>query len=203
MSGFAPKSEARCAFVLLAAGQGARFGPGKLLADLAGRPVWRWAIESALEAGLEDLHVVTNDPRIADDCKAAGWSVHGNPTARQGIASSLAIAAQATRHAQRTVIALADMPFVEPRHFGRLASGQGVHFTRHLDGRPGVPAGFPAPARDRLLLLEGDRGAASLDWPDASTVEPPTCDSLFDIDTPDSLRQAQEIALRRRQAASR
>jgi molybdenum cofactor cytidylyltransferase len=203
MSGSAPGSERCCAFVLLAAGQGARFGPGKLLADLAGQPVWRWALGNALDAGFDDLHVVTNDPRIANGSEAAGATVHANPMARHGIASSIAVAANATRHAERTIIALADMPFVESGHLRLLASGQGVIFTRHPDGRSGVPAGFPRTACERLLVLERDRGAASLDWPDAAAIDPRSAESLIDVDTPDRLRQAQAIALRLRRAASR
>ncbi|MCT2557488.1 NTP transferase domain-containing protein [Tsuneonella sp. YG55] len=203
MSAFAPAPEGRCAFALLAAGEGARFGPGKLHADLDGRPLWRWAIESGVEAGFAALHVVTNDARIAAESAAAGWIVHASPDALRGIAASIRIAAHATRDAERTILALADMPFVEPGHFRRLAAHPGVVFTRQADGRPGVPAGFPAAARERLMGIEGDRGAASLDWPGAEAIDPPTAESLFDVDTPVRLQRARAIALRRRREACR
>ncbi|MGN3974328.1 nucleotidyltransferase family protein [Tsuneonella sp. SYSU-LHT278] len=202
-SGSVPRLEQPCAFVLLAAGRGSRFGGGKLLADLAGWPVWRWALESARQAGFADLHVVTNDPLVAAGSEAVRATVHPNPAADQGIASSIAVAVEAGRRARRIVIALADMPFVEPAHLGRLARGPGAVFTGYSGGRSGVPAGFPRSDYEKLLSLNGDRGAATLDWPDAAVVRPRSVQSLIDIDTPESLRQAQAEAFRRRREASR
>ncbi len=191
------RSGGRCAYALLAAGRGMRFGKDKLLADLAGKPLWRWAIDAAVEAGFDELHVVTNDRAIAAECDASGWSVHANPRAASGMASSIAVAARATASADRTVIALADMPFVEAAHLQRLARAGRVAFTRYPDGAHGVPAGFPKAARDRLLALEGNRGAGSLDWSCPAVIEPPSPASLIDVDTLSRLDAAQGVALRR------
>ncbi len=197
MSAFDARSDRSCAFALLAAGSGARFGGGKLLAELGGKPLWRWAIDAAVEARFGELHVVTNDRVIAAECETSGWSVHANLRAASGMASSIAVAAEATVSAERTVLALADMPFVDADHLRRLAQAGEVAFTRYPDGSHGVPAGFPKAARERLLALEGNRGAGSLEWIGAKAIEPSSPESLIDIDTPARLEAAQEVALRR------
>lgn len=201
MSGSALPSD--YAFVLLAAGRGARFGEGKLMAELCGKPLCRWALDSALTAGFEVIHVVSNDPQIAAACEGSGVNFHSNPDAAEGIASSIAVAARATLPAPRTVIGLADMPFVQPEQLRRLALARPTAFTRHPDGRRGVPAAFSREDRLRLLTLEGDRGAASLTWSEAAEFDPGDPEDCFDVDTPAALDQARLIALRRWSAACR
>ncbi|MGX7927155.1 nucleotidyltransferase family protein [Tsuneonella sp. HG094] len=203
MSDSVPPSDRATAFVLLAAGRGQRFGAGKLLADLCGRPLWRWALDNARGAGFDDLHVVSNDPRIAADCEMLNVVCHPNPDADDGMASSIAVASQATRSAPRTVIALADMPFVTPEHFKRLALAKRVAFTRYPAARRGVPAAFGREDFSRLLTLEGDRGAASLFWPDAVDFDPADPEDCFDVDTPKALDQARAIAIKRWPGACR
>ena len=165
------------------------------------RPVWRWAADSAVAAGFAQIHVVTNDPQIAGSCEAAGWHVHQNPDAGEGLASSIRIAAAVAADNSRLVIALADMPFVEPAHLSALATATGVVFTRQPDGRDGVPAAFPQTALVKLGEAGGDRGTAALGWPAVHRLQPPSTESLFDIDTPADLEQARAIAVRRRTAS--
>lgn len=197
MSASAPVSEPRGAFALLAAGRGERFGVGKLTADLAGKPLWRWAADSAISATMRELHLITNDARIARDARSLGWLVHPNPEADEGVASSIRIAARAAASSMRLVIALADMPFVEPEYLRRLAVATGVVFTAQRDGRAGVPAAFPLEAYPQLLALAGNRGAAGILWPGSRCVEPASSDSLLDVDTEADLERARTIALRR------
>lgn len=203
MSGSAQHSDLAAAFVLLAAGRGARFGEGKLLADLCGRPLWRWALDSAFDGGFKALHIVTNDPRISVACARLGVMCHANPAADEGIASSIAVAVRSSEAAPRTVIGLADMPFVPPDHLRRLAFADPAAFTRYPGGHRGVPAAFPREDSLRLLTLEGDRGAASIPWRDATEIEPGDPEDCFDVDTPAALEQARAIAIRRWPAACR
>jgi CTP:molybdopterin cytidylyltransferase MocA len=203
MSDSVPPSDRTTAFVLLAAGRGQRFGAGKLLADLCGKPVWRWAFDSALNAGFENLHVVSNDPQIAAVCAGLRVACHPNPDAADGIASSIAVAARATESAPSTVIGLADMPFVQPEHLRRLSLADCAAFTRYPGGRCGVPAAFSREDRVRLLTLDGDRGAASLPWPQAAEFDPGDPEDCIDVDTPAALDAARAIAFRRWPAACR
>ena len=203
MSAFAPTPDSPAAFALLAAGRGERFGGGKLAADLAGKPLWRWAADSALLAGLCEVHVITNDSQITHEATAAGWVAHSNHAADEGVASSIRIAARAVASSTRLVIALADMPFIEPEHLGRLASSNGVVFTAQLDGRAGVPAAFPSQAYAQLAELAGNRGAAGIRWLDPTILHPASRESLFDVDTEADLEQARAVAVRLLREASR
>lgn len=203
MSGSALPSERPIAFALLAAGRGERFGPGKLTADLGGKPLWRWAVDCAGDAGMNEIFVITNDAAIDGECRPRGWSVIANPDAASGIASSIRLAAGVAPPAGRLIIALADMPFVAAAHLRAFATGDRTAFTRYPNGKCGVPAAFSYRATRRLLTLEGDRGAASLDWPDAHPIDPPSAATLLDVDTPAALARARAIALRRSPAACR
>ena len=197
MSASALPPDPQGAFALLAAGKGERFGGGKLTADLAGKPLWRWAADSAVSARMRHRHLVTNDARIASEAASFGWIVHPNPEADEGVASSIRIAAHAAASSTRLVIALADMPFVEAEHFRRLAGSAGVAFTAQIDGRAGVPAAFPPEAYPQLRALAGNRGAASINWPGSMSFQPASPDSLLDVDTEADLERARAIAFRR------
>ena len=54
------------AAVVLAAGAGSRFGGGKLLASLDGRPVLQHVLDRVAEAGLGDVVVVLGDDADGD-----------------------------------------------------------------------------------------------------------------------------------------
>ncbi|MFH1035288.1 MAG: NTP transferase domain-containing protein, partial [Pseudomonadota bacterium] len=108
------------AFVaLLAAGQGERFGGGKLLAPLAGRPLILHALETALASGLGRVLVVLG--RDADELRAVlpadpRLEVLVNPRWPRGMGTSLALAAARAQQGGAGVLAvlLGDMPLVSP-----------------------------------------------------------------------------------------
>lgn len=185
------------AFVLLAAGRGARMGGGKLTAELHGQPLWRWAARAAELAGFAERCIVTNDAEIGAQAQATEWQVAANAQAAEGIAASLRIAAALPRADMRLVIALADMPFVAPAHLTALAAAPATVFTAWPGGKRGIPAAFTPQDRARLARLAGDRGAAALDWPGASVVAPGSPDELLDVDTQADLARARERTLRR------
>lgn len=185
-AGAEPALPSGIALVLLAAGQGRRFGAAKQTARLAGIPLWRHAARAASEAGFVTRVIVTRpDAPLAAD----GWAVAVNAGAEAGLASSIAVGVRAAQAAMRIVLALADMPFVSPAHLRTLALREGTIFTAMPGGGRGIPAAFPAAAFARLLTLAGDRGAASLDWPESTMLaaDPAT---LIDIDTPADLAAA-------------
>ena len=195
-SASAPPLDHSIAFALLAAGGAERFGGGKLRADLGGRPLWRWAADSAEVAGFVTRFLITSeaDAPLLEGA-AEGWSVHVNHHAHEGMASSIRAAGQLAAPCARLVIGLADMPFVEPAHLRELALGTGVAFTRYPAGREGVPAAFPTACFAALEKLRGDRGAAALDWnADRTALPPPTPETLFDVDILADLDQARLIA---------
>ncbi len=49
--------------------------PGKMLADIAGKPMVAWVAERAEESGAQDVVVATDHAEIADALSALGWRV--------------------------------------------------------------------------------------------------------------------------------
>lgn len=181
------------ALVLLGAGCARRFGGGKLAAELNGKPLWRWAADAAVKAGFTSRYLVVA-PGEDLPGREESWCRIENADAAEGIAGSIRTGIKAAADAARVVIALADMPFVPAAHLRALAEAPGVLFTALPDGSRGSPAAFPADAFPRLLTLSGDRGAASLDWPGASSLATRDEAWLADIDTIQALRSAREAA---------
>ena len=199
MSDSAPSLEPSIMFAMLAAGGATRFGGGKLTRTLADKPLWQWAANTAVVAGfIQRICIVRDDSAPAREMQALGWSVIVNPDAQAGIASSIKLACSAAAACRRLVIALADMPFITSDHLRALAVSNEAAFTRYPSGHIGVPAAFPQQAFRKLSLLEGDRGAAGLDWgPGMVAIAPSSPDTLIDVDTPDDLNCARAMLARR------
>ncbi len=108
----------RVAAVVLAAGAGSRFGGGKLLAPLEGRPILQHVMDRLAASGLEDVVVVLGDD-AADVERMIDW--HGarrtrNPDASRGLSSSLQHGIEALAPSvDAALIVLADQPRLPPR----------------------------------------------------------------------------------------
>jgi molybdenum cofactor cytidylyltransferase len=190
--------------VLLAAGGGSRFRadgtdrPHKLLAELAGRPLWRHSLGHLLDAHLDHVVVVTGaapidaDVRTATEDAIASVEVVHNPAWSGGQASSvqLGVAAARRRGAEAIVVGLADQPFV-PAEAWRAVAGAPATCTLVVatyDGQWG-----PNPVRIGAehwpeLPTAGDEGARGLLRRLRERVCAVACvGSAADIDTPEDL----------------
>lgn len=101
------------AAIVLAAGEGARFAGDthKLTATFRGRPLWTWAVDAALAAGLEATYIVVGAVDLPVEPPAV---VVRNDAWAEGQATSLAAgiaAARAGGH-DTVVIGLGDQPLV-------------------------------------------------------------------------------------------
>lgn len=185
------------AIAVLAAGKARRFGCTKLDRICAGRPLGSWATDAAEQAGFAARYIIVGKEPPAFAKILDGWTCVFNPFAESGLASSIRSAVQAARHHHRLVIALADMPLIEPEHLSALGLPTEIAFTAYPDGSRGVPAAFPAHCFDRLMQI--DTGAAQADWGiQVITIKPPCPDSLIDVDTEESLVIASGVLARRR-----
>ena len=89
----APMDQGRVAAIVLAAGAGSRFGGGKLLATVDGRPLLQHTLDRLAEAGIDDVIVVLGADAAAVEA-AIEWRAERrvvNPEPERGLASSLAI----------------------------------------------------------------------------------------------------------------
>jgi molybdenum cofactor cytidylyltransferase len=185
----------RPAGILLAAGQGRRFGSNKLLQPLVdGTPM---AVASArrLHSVLAHCIAVVSDTQdsVARLLAAAGLQVIANPRAPDGMGTSIACGVAASPHAGGWVIALADMPAVPVSVIQSVADGlaSGADIIAPVyRGQRGHPVGFAADHASALQALRGDRGARDIITTHRDTLELiDTQDSgvVHDIDTPASL----------------
>jgi len=150
--------------ILLAAGAGRRFGTDKLLQPLpGGEPMGVAAARNLVAAVGAGVAVVrAADSALAAALERTGLRVVVNPRTDAGIGGSLATGVAATPDADGWLIALADMPWVEPATIAAvaaaLAGGAALVAPAH-EGRRGHPVGFATRWRKELLALTGDRGA--------------------------------------------
>lgn len=177
--------------IVLAAGQSRRMGAAKLALPFAGRTILEATLEAVAVAGLPALVVLGGH---ADRLRplVCGAAVVDARDHDLGLAHSLraGIAASPAEWAGALIV-LADMPWVRPDTYRRLAAalaGGAVAVRPSHAGQPGNPAGFGRALFPRLLTLEGDCGAAALmDRVDARNVQVDDPGVHRDIDTPADL----------------
>ena len=179
--------------LILAAGRGERFraagGTDKLQEILLGRRVRDWVTQAACDSGLP-WHVV----------EAAHTAHISNP----GMGDSIACGVAATAGAAGWLILPADLPLIQAASLLAVARELNDHtvVVPLCAGQRGHPVGFGPQARDALLALRGDGGAASVvaAWKQRGGVgvlELEDLGCITDVDTPDALRAAQALALQR------
>jgi CTP:molybdopterin cytidylyltransferase MocA len=153
--------------LVLAAGEGRRFGGTKQLAELDGRPLLGHVVANmlgvpaldplvvvlghdarAVRAGVPELDAVT--VVVAED-----W--------REGQAASLRAGVAALGDVDAAVVMLGDMPFVTPQVIaGVLEGGPRAVVRATYGGTPGHPVLLTRRLLDRVGELTGDEGFRSL-----------------------------------------
>jgi CTP:molybdopterin cytidylyltransferase MocA len=179
--------------IVLAAGGGTRFGGGKQLAFLDGRPLLEHAVRTMTSApvgrvivvlGAEAEHVLAGvDLHGADPLVCRRWS--------EGQSASLACGLAELADCEAVVVTLGDQPRVSPDAIRRVIAGRGsgAAAVRATYGSgPGHPVLLERVLFDRLRDVSGDHGARNL-LMSVQTREIP-CDDLgggADVDTPAEL----------------
>jgi molybdenum cofactor cytidylyltransferase len=179
--------------VLLAAGSGSRFGGAKLLAPLSdGKPIGIAALEH-LAAAVDAVVAVVrpHDDELATALAARGARITTCPRANDGMGVSLAWGVRASPAAAAWLIALADMPWVQPATNGRVVAAlrQGAAVAApSRQGARGHPVGFAAALYAELIALSGDEGAQRVvARHDVLLIETNDEGALRDVDTPKDL----------------
>ncbi len=176
--------------VLLAAGQGRRFGGAKLLHPLAdGRPIGLAALQ-ALQAALDRVIAVVAPGEVAmvDLFAKAGAQVVVCPQAHVGLGASLACGVRSAPD-DAWLIALADMPCIRSDTIARIATAiaEGAALAAPVyQGRRGHPVGFDNRFFACLSALDCDEGARRLlqaHERDLRVIPTDDAGVLFDIDT--------------------
>lgn len=187
----------RVGAILLAAGRSSRFGGAhKLLADWKGRPLVAHAANALAAAGLAPPIVVTGHEANAVREALIGHDMTfaDAPDWAEGMGRSLAAGIAAVpADWDAVLVALADMPAVEPALIAALASTHGEVVVPVWDGRRGHPVRWPRAAFAHLLALTGDAGGKAVMGDFAITeIAAPSPACLLDVDTPDALANLPE-----------
>ena len=156
--------------ILLAAGRGRRFDPSgahnKLLVRLGDDAVVA-ASARALLSSLSDVVAVVppDDGGVGAALRALGCDVTVCAEADSGMAASLVHGLWRVPQADGWIVALGDMPHVQPSTVAALAraleQGADIAVPVHA-GRRGNPVAFGRLHLPALLALEGDQGARAI-----------------------------------------
>jgi molybdenum cofactor cytidylyltransferase len=181
--------------ILLAAGSASRFGADKLAAALSdGTSVGVAALKN-LAAAVDSVIAVV---RPGDGAMASVFAAHGArvsvcPWASEGMGASLAWGVRGAAVAAGWIIALADMPWIDPKTIARVVAAlrQGAPLAApQFEGSRGHPVGVGARFFGELAALSGDEGARHVLAAHAASVqliEVNDAGILRDIDTPADL----------------
>ena len=157
--------------ILLAAGKGQRFDPSgkqnKLLQVLPnGETVVAVAARNLQSAAGAVLIVIPpKSPLLSTHLSSVGYMATECTDAHAGMAASLVHGVRQSQHAPGWIIALGDMPFVQPETIKKLiaalAQGADIAVPVYREIR-GNPVAFSRKHLAALLQLVGDTGARTL-----------------------------------------
>jgi molybdenum cofactor cytidylyltransferase len=200
------------AALVLAAGAGSRFGGGKLLAPLAGRPILQHVLDALARAGLDDVVVVLGRDAPAIEA-AIAWRVERrvvNPDPERGLSSSLQVGMAAVPSgADAVLIALGDQPLVAVDTIRALLGApldpsRPVVVPAYAGDLGRNPVVLRRPAFALVVEASGDRGLGPVlaAHPDAVQAIAVTGDNP-DVDTRADLARAAEATWAARVRANR
>jgi molybdenum cofactor cytidylyltransferase len=195
-----PETRRGIAAIVLAAGRSTRMGgPNKLLAEIAGKPLVRIAVEQALASRARPVIVVTGHEHAGVAAALDGLPVRlvHNPSFADGLSTSLkAGLAVVPPDADGVIVCLGDMPQVTAGLIDRLIAAfdpdrNALVVVPTIEGKRGNPVVWSRRFFPDLATLEGDVGARHLIRTYGEVVaEVPVKDAaaLTDVDTPEALR---------------
>jgi CTP:molybdopterin cytidylyltransferase MocA len=198
-----PPGNEETVVVLLAAGEGHRFGALKQLAQIDGEPMVRRAARTLLHL-CRPLLVVTGASGDAVAGALAGLPVTcvPNPDWRDGMGASLGAGIRAVRDrfptASAALVCLADHPLLDARGLqgmlDRHAQAPDRIIASDHAGMFGPPVLFPADCFPELAAWQGAEGARAWLRGQGARVEHMPLD-VTDVDTPaDLMRVEQQLA---------
>jgi CTP:molybdopterin cytidylyltransferase MocA len=182
--------------LILAAGDGSRFGPdSKLLASLEGRPLLEWAVEAQCAVpAVERVVVVLGataaeiieqvDFRDAEPVVCQQWHRGQSASLRRGVGE--------LHGADKVIVTLGDAPLVTPQVIARFVD-ESAPARAVYSGRPGHPVALGPAELAAIAGVSGDRGARDL-LEGARMIECGHLCSGRDVDTPRDLEAIRREA---------
>jgi CTP:molybdopterin cytidylyltransferase MocA len=193
----AAETEPEIGGVVLAAGEGKRFGGCKQVAPLDGRPLLEHAVRAMLAVPAISPVVVVlgaHADAVRAEVDLDGADVVVCERWAEGQSASLKAGVAALGDVEAAVITLGDQPFITPEVIAGILDQRGRHLAVRAtyDARPGHPVLLERRLLDHVSELEGDTGARKLlvgphvwPWEVGRRCDP------TDIDTPERLQEVQ------------
>lgn len=182
---------------ILASGASVRFGQAnKLLSAFQGKPLITHTIANVRAAGFDCVFCVVpeQNTQLQKVCVAEAAELILNCEPQRGQSHSLVLAAEKAlqMNASSMLIALGDMPWVNPQHFINLRSKLAADdLVVSSDGELycGPPVLFGVSFFQQLLDLKGDQGAKAIirGLRNSSSVHI-SSKQLLDVDMPEDLK---------------
>lgn len=180
--------------VLLASGQGRRFGSNKLLAEVEGIPLCRRAMDTLAGAGLHRLAVCSPYPEILAAGENSGFLPLRNDQAAEGISASVRLGLSAMDDLDGVLFAVCDQPYLTTKSIIKLVNSflesKSAICALSWKGQRGNPVIFPKDLFGELAALTGDVGGGAVirRHPDRLLlVEAFSTRELSDVDKPEDL----------------
>jgi molybdenum cofactor cytidylyltransferase len=188
----------KIAAVVLAAGMSSRMGSNKLMAELAGKPLVRHAVEAAFASAARPVIVVTGNEEAKVRAALAGLdaSFVNNSDFAKGLSTSLKVGIAAVpANCDGALILLGDMPGVSAALIDKLIASFDPGEDRAIcvatrNGKHGNPVLWARRFFEEIASIEGDVGAKALVGAYGELVrEVEAADDapLIDIDTSEAL----------------
>ena len=181
--------------ILLAAGEGKRFGSNKLLASFQGGRLVDPALRLLADGPFSERVVVAAHPEVALAAQALGLKVAENREGGRGQSLSVRLGLKALEgQADGALFLLADMPWLSAGSLNRMAAAfrQQPEAVVCLSwrGERRNPVLFPRELFPELMGLEGDTGGREVlrRFPGKIVLtEAFSCRELKDVDFPEAL----------------
>jgi len=189
--------------IVMAAGEGKRFGANKLLEELAGAPLYRWALGAVDPALFSQVIVVTGHRPVAETAAALGFTVVKNGAPELGVSRTIRLGLEAAEQACGALFMTADQPLLTGETLRRLidaflAQPDQIIAASH-GGVRGNPCVFPKEFFPELLCLQGDTGGSAVirRHPERLLLVEVPEQELLDCDTPEALAICREKAVKK------
>ena len=182
--------------VLMAAGNAARFGGNKLLAEFRGKPLIRCALDAIPKEALSGVAVVSQYDEILALAPEYGFTAVKNENPELGVSRTVRLGTAALANTcDGLIYQVADQPLLQKSTVLHLAQAFCKQPDRIIvptaNGRRGNPCIFPRRYFEELQNLKGDRGGSQVIRRHAEAVlgvEVPAHE-LIDVDTAETLQK--------------
>lgn len=181
--------------VVMAAGLSSRFGDNKLLQEVAGKPVFQYALEAIPAEHFQSIVIVTNSPLFSDTIKQFHFTEIRNEYPELGVSHTISLGLSALKDCDGVLFCVADQPLLKRTTVSNLITfwqqNPSSIAALSCNGVRGNPCLFPAVFFPELLALEGDRGGSAVIRRHENSLRLLEADpqELLDIDTPQALHQ--------------